>query len=144
MKKITTGLILSAILCFFMSCATTSTYTLSFAADKQINDDVLLPVDIIVAKDPVMNSVVEIGPEEWFGHQTREVLVERELYPLAISGGEERVKKIIVDKEISRIIIFADYENSNDRDDQQLIINTSDRKTKYLILITENKLEIEK
>ena len=144
MKTSLSSLVFCIILSVFVSCVSKSTYTLNFSADPQINEDVLLPVDVIVTKDSSMNAVIEIGPEDWFGHQTREVLIHSELYPLAISGGDKREKKVVVEKDISRIIIYADYENNNNREDQQLIINCSEGKRKYKILIKENNLEMEK
>lgn len=144
MKKSLSGLVLCMILSVLVSCVSKSTYTLNFSADPQINENVLLPVDVIVTKDSSMNKVIEIGPEDWFGHQAREVLVYNELFPLAISGGDEREKKIVVEKDISRIIIYADYENNNNREDQQLIINCSEDKRNYKILIKENTLEMGK
>ena len=144
MKKRLSGLVFCMILSVLMSCAGKSTYTLNFSADQQINEDVLLPVDVIVAKEPLMNKIIKIGPEDWFGHNSREVLVDNELYPFAISGGDERKKEVVVEKDISRIIIYADYENSDNRDDQQVIINCSDSKRNYRIRIKKNNLEIEK
>ncbi len=128
-----------------ISCATKPrTLTLNFKAAPVINSEVLLPVDVIVTPDPVMKDIVRIGPEDWFGHQTREALLDDELYPLAIAGGGERTKKVVLGEDISKVIIYADFEDTIEREDQQLLINCDDKKKEYDILIRQNTLEIKK
>ena len=142
-KKWISGWIICLLSVTLMSCAS-KTLTLKFTADPVINSDVLLPVDVIVTPDPVMKKVLNIGPEDWFGHRSRDILIGDELFPMAISGGTERIKEIPMDENISKIIIYADYEETINREDQQLIINCSDKKKKYEILIRENHLEMKK
>jgi len=143
-KKWISGWIICLLSVTLMSCSS-KTLTLNFTADPVINSDVLLPVDVIVTPDPaVVTKVLNIGPEDWFGHRSREILVADELFPMAIAGGTKRTKEIALDDNISKVIIYADYEDSINREDQQLIINCSDKKKKYEILIRNNNLEIRK
>lgn len=117
------------------------TLTLHFKADSVINDLVLLPVDIIVTPSPVMKKIIQIGPEDWFGSQFRDTLLDDELYPLAISGGGERTKKIVL-KDITKILVYADFENAMNRDTQQLILDCPNEDNEYEILIKEKNLEL--
>lgn len=117
------------------------TLTLYFKADSVINDQVLLPVDIIVTPSAVMKKIVQIGPEAWFGSQFRDTLLDDELYPLAISGGGERTKKIVL-KDITKILVYADFENAMNRDAQQLILDCPKEDNQYEILIKEKSLEL--
>ena len=117
------------------------TLTLHFKADPAINDQVLLPVDIIVTPAPVMKKIVQIGPEAWFGSQFRDTLLDDEIYPLAISGGGERTKKIVL-KDITKILVYADFENAMNREAQQLILDCPKEDNQYEILIKEKNLEL--
>lgn len=117
------------------------TLTLHFKADSVINDQVLLPVDIIVTPSPVMKKIVQIGPEAWFGSQFRDTLLDDEIYPLAISGGGERTKKIVL-KDITKILVYADFENTMNRDAQQLILDCPKEDNQYEILIKDKNLEL--
>lgn len=144
-RKWISGWIICMLSVMLMSCASkTKTLTLNFTADPVINSNVLLPVDVIITPGPVMKKILNIGPEDWFGHHYRDVLIGDELFPMAISGGAERTKEFVLDKGISKIIIYADYEEAINREDQQLIINCSDKKKKYDILIRERNLEMKK
>lgn len=142
-RKWISGLIICLLSLTLMSCGA-KTLTLKFTADPVINSDVLLPVDVIITPDPVMKKILNIGPEDWFGHRSRDILIGDELFTMAISGGTKRTKEIPMDENISKIIIYADYEETINREDQQLIINCADKETSYEILIRENNLEIKK
>ena len=118
------------------------TLTLHFKAASEINDQVLLPVDIIVTESGVMKKIVQIGPEAWFGSQFRDTLLDDELYPLAILGGGERTKKIVL-KDITKILVYADFENAMNREAQQLILDCPNEDNQYEILIKEKNLELQ-
>lgn len=139
------GWIICLLFVTLMSCASKpKTLTLNFTADHAINSDVLLPVDVIVTPDPVMKNILDVGPEDWFGHQSRDILLGDELFRMAISGGSEQTKEVVLDEDISKVIIYADYDETMNREDQQLIINCSDKKKQYDILIRERNLEMKK
>ncbi|MBF0232052.1 MAG: hypothetical protein HQK65_03325 [Desulfamplus sp.] len=149
MKKIVIiGLLV--LFCMLLGCAKKNIIeeptrvTLHFAAEKYINDGVLLPVDIIIAEGSIMDSILEIGPEKWFGHFQRDSLGQGELIPLAISGGEIRTKNILLTPGFNKIIIFADYEGNTDPAGQQLIIPQKKLRKEYRIKIKERELEIDK
>ncbi len=143
LKKWVSGWIICLLSVTLISCGS-KTLTLKFTADPVINSDVLLPVDVIITPDPVMKEILNIGPEDWFGHRTRDILIKDELFTMAIAGGTERTKEIPMDENISKIIIYADYEETINREDQQLIINCADDETSYDILIRANHLEMKK
>lgn len=109
----------------FFACAITrpfSTVTLDFQSIKDINDGALLPVDIVTVEKSVSDSVLEIGPDNWFGNGLRDRLTGEEIKHLAIKGGSTRQVKIKVPSEVEKIIIYADYENNIDRAGQQVVI----------------------
>ncbi len=122
------------------------TVKIAFQADNHINEGVLLPVDIIAVQDSAVESVLDIGPETWFGHRMRERLISgKELFTFALSGGAKRKVKISVPKENKRVLVYADYENSEERDDQQVVITPSGwHFGYYLIKVTGHAMELEK
>lgn len=147
MKNCVSKLGICIICVLLISCSSKPrlrTITLNFTADPVINSEVLLPIDVIVTPDQAMKDIVKIGPEDWFGHQFRDTLLSDELYTIAISGGGVRVKNIVFEEDISKIIIYADFEDTINREGQQLLINCSDKKKKYEILVREKNLEMKK
>ena len=148
MKRVITICAL-VLLCTVFGCAKKNiikeptSITLHFTAEKYINDDVLLPIDIILVKGSVIDAILDIGPEQWFGHIQRESLEKNERISLAMSGGEERIKRIELTPGFTRMIVFADYEGNTEREGQQLIIPQGKLKKEYRIKIKERALEIE-
>ena len=128
--------------CAFMSKDKARTLTLEFKADSTINSNVLLPVDIIVIPAPVMQKIIKIGPEDWFGSQLRDTLLDDELYLLAMSGGGQRSKNIVLKPDIYKVLVYADFEDAVNRDAQQLIIDCPDTDNQYTVLIRGNNLEL--
>ncbi len=144
--------VLKAVICMLSaalitSCATKGpgkprNLTLNFTADPVINAGVLLPVDIIVIPDAVLKKIVTIGPEDWFGSQFRDTLLDDELYPLAIRGGGERTKEIVLKHDITKVLIYADFEEAMNREAQQLVIDCPKSQNQFDVLIRENNLEL--
>ncbi len=121
-----------------------STLKVRMKAEDRINNDVLLPVDIIVVSESMQNEVMEIGPEEWFGHSLRERLTEIELHSLAISGGEKRKVKVKRKSRSQKVIVYADYDNSTDRNKQQVIIVPKKFRRTHCVEIMENEMRSKK
>ncbi len=55
-----------------------------------------------------MQKIIKIGPEDWFGSQLRDTLLDDELYLLAMSGGGQRTKNIVLKADISKVLVYAD------------------------------------
>ncbi|OKY76355.1 MAG: hypothetical protein BM485_03710 [Desulfobulbaceae bacterium DB1] len=121
-----------------------SDITLNFAADPSINDDVLLPVDIVVVDRAVSESVLEIGPENWFGETLRDRLVGEEIQHVAIKGDARREVKITIPEGVTKVIIYADYENNVDRLGQQIVISPEKNNfaPSYKVNIKDNRMEL--
>jgi hypothetical protein len=118
--------------------------TLAIKADTSINDGVLLPIDVIAVDESKAQSVLSVSPEEWFGNDIRERLTSEEIQKLAIKGGGTRTLNVRVRSDVGRIIIYADYENTSERDRQQIIIFPKNERFqgKYSILVQKNRLEL--
>lgn len=97
---------------------------LSLVADKSINNDVRLPIDLIMVENGA--EVLAIGADSWFGHPKRENLtLEEELIRLSFSGGEKLDYKLSLGSDVEQLIIFADFINQADREKQQVVIPRS-------------------
>jgi len=142
-----TGVFLFIFPGFIMGCAMNyklkpTQITLFIEAGPHINGGVLLPLDIIVVDASLSDLILDIGPEVWFGHSSRDRLVKKELRRFAISSGEIREIKVDVTRKTKRIIIYADYENDMDRNGQQLVIEPKRWHFNYTIHIGLNKMEL--
>jgi len=118
--------------------------SLSLQADAPINDGVLLPIDVIAVNEIKADAVLSVSPEEWFGNDMRERLTSEEIQKFAIKDGGNRIIDVRVPSEVGRIIVYADYENTSERERQQIIIFPGkDRfKSNYSIRIQKNRLEL--
>jgi len=116
--------------------------TLFIESGPHINNDVLLPLDIIAVDASFSDLILDIGPEAWFGHSARGRLVKNELRRFAISSGETRKIEVNVNKKIKRIIIYADYEKVIDRRGQQVIIEPKRWRFNYTVRIGFNEMEL--
>ena len=119
-----TALLLSPSLLVFLVLLVGCSSNLTLVAERTINNDVRLPIDIIMVEDAA--SVLAIGPDSWFGHPQREKLtLDDELIRLSFSGGERMDYKLSLGSKIDKLIIFADFINQEDRKQQQVVIPRS-------------------
>ncbi|MFZ5758294.1 MAG: hypothetical protein ACOY32_01525 [Thermodesulfobacteriota bacterium] len=121
-----------------------SDITINFASEPVINEDVLLPVDIVVVDRSLAEAVLEVGPEDWFGQSMRDRLVGDEIQHIAIRGNAEREVKITIPDGVTKVIIYADYENNADRLGQQIVISPEKENfaPSYRVTIKENRMEL--
>lgn len=136
-----------AFCCLFLSgclAPKTSTITLLFSADREINENVLLPLDIVVVDKSLSETILDIGPDAWFGDSLRDRLVGEEVHHLAIKGGSTREVSVEVPGETNKVIIYADYENNIDRLGQQIVISPeqSTFSPSYEVIIKDNNMEL--
>ncbi len=117
---------------------------ISIESDKDINNGILLPVDIISVNESFAEKVADIGPQDWFGHYYREKLSPEELNSLAIAGGQNRRVKVKIHSGVKRVIMYTDFENIDDRDSQQIIFMSSRIKRYKFVRIRKNGLELKK
>jgi hypothetical protein len=118
--------------------------TLSLQADVPVNDGVLLPIDIITINENKAEAVLAISPDLWFGNDMRERLTAEEIQKFAVRDGGSRNITVRVPSETGKIIIYADYENTSEREGQQIIIfSGKDRfRDTYMIRVHNNRLEL--
>ena len=115
--------------------------TLSLVADRHINNNVRLPVDLIMVRNDA--EVIDIGPDSWFGDPKRETLtIEDELIRLSFSGGEKMKYKLTMGSGVDKLIIFADYINQDERDKQQIVIPRSRWGFSHTVQLRKNGLEL--
>ncbi len=121
-----------------------SDITINFASEPVINEDVLLPVDIVVVDRSLAEAVLEVGPEDWFGQSMRDRLVGDEIQHIAIRGNAEREVQITIPDGVTKVIIYADYENNADRLGQQIVISPEKENfaPSYRVTIKENRMEL--
>jgi len=120
--------------------------TIHVAADVNVNDGVLLPLDILFVENDKADAALAVGPDKWFGEDLRERLTNDEIRRLAIRSGDRKDVQISYPDSVKKIIIFADYENNNDRFGQQLLITPDNFKFKnsYHVNIHGNRMELVK
>ena len=118
--------------------------TLQLKADESINNGILLPIDVVAVEESKAASILSISPDEWFGSDQRERLPPEEIQKLAIKDGGVRTVTVKVHKEAGKIIIYADYESTSQREQQQLVIDSKKESfhDSYLIKVKKNLLEL--
>lgn len=118
--------------------------TLQLKADNPINDGILLPIDIMTVDENKAASVLSLSPDEWFGSRLREQLTPDEIQKVAIRGGGTRSVPVKVNSQTGRIIVYADYEATSQRDQQQLVIDASKQalRDSYVIHVKTGELEL--
>ncbi len=146
MLKIIMSVLMSGVLfgCASPLTPTSTDVTLSLQADVPINDGVLLPIDIITTSEIKAEAILSIPPGLWFGSDMRESLSKQEVHKFAVREGEARDITVTIGRGIGRIIIYADYENTNGREGQQLIISPGKSwfRKNYLISVRNSQLEL--
>ena len=96
--------------------------TISLEPRGNVNDGILLPVDIMAVDTQLGATILGIGPDAWFGDPLRDRLSGDQIHRLAISGENARKIKINLAENTRRIIVFADYDRSDERMEQQVVI----------------------
>jgi hypothetical protein len=114
-----------------------------FFSEKKINDGILLPVDIILVNDAMGQEILKIGPEDWFVSEKRKTLVsDKEIIHLALKSGEYKKRKyVILNNDVNKAIIYADYDSQYSRKSQQIIIYPSYWKYYYYINAKKENIE---
>ena len=100
------------------------TQTLVFKPDKQINDNQLLPVDIIyVTYLHQLRELTAIGPGAWFDSDKRASWLPKE--SVGVVGGT--IKKVELNRLLTSrspyVVIFANYKDVTNPSDQQVILD---------------------
>lgn len=118
--------------------------TLQFKAESPINSGILLPIDVMTVDQNKASAILSISPDEWFGNPMREQLTPDEIHKLAIRAGGERVIQVKVNPQSGKIILYADYEGTSQRDLQRLVIDAEKGSLEdtYLINVKLNQLEL--
>jgi len=119
---------------------------LTFQCDDNVNEDMLLPVDIILVSQSEEKAILQLGPDAWFESEYRNNLTKEQLIKLALKGKEKKEIMVNVPQKESAAIIFADYTQITDQNLQQIIICHHDwRKYKQgYIRVGEHGLQIMK
>jgi len=118
--------------------------TLQLKADESINDGILLPIDVIAVDEGKAAAVLGVSPDEWFGSRQREQMAPDEIQKLAIRGGGNRTVPVKINPQNGKIILYADYESTSQREQQQLVIDPKKESLRdtYHIKVKKNFLEL--
>ena len=113
-----------------------NTETIRFQCDKQINQGLLLPVDIIyITRYHMPREIVSIGPNKWFNSLWRERWEERQT--ISLKGGEIRKVKLngLWLRNTKFLIIYADYKGVEEPYSQQIIIDKADYRHENILVL---------
>ena len=141
------GLLLSCFAISLISCQTPPSIprnplkyiNLKFHAQDNINKGALLAIDVIATEND--NEILAIGPEEWFLNKKRsELVLDDELYIITIKSGETIPVTVRRKTNVKRIVIFAEYGNTSDRLDKQLVLEPGYMNFSYEIVLLGNKI----
>jgi hypothetical protein len=115
------------------------TESIVFQCDKQINQGMLLPVDIIyVTKYRRPREVISIGPNNWFNSLEREKWGTRQT--LSLKGGEIKTLKLnsLWLKNTKLLVIFANFKDVKDPNSQEIIIDQSGKQSVTILVMPQN------
>jgi hypothetical protein len=115
-----------------------------FQCDKQINQGMLLPVDVIyITRYHRPREVIAIGPNNWFNSSERQKWETRQT--LSLKGGETRTLELnqLWLRETKLLVIFADFKDVEEPDPQQVLIDRSG-KHKEKILVMPQQMMLDK
>jgi len=117
--------------------------SISLIADKNINNNNLLQLEIIVVK-PIKASIIKKeSPDRWFASNERNKLyAKHELYYHGVIGGYRAKEIISVPPDTEEIIVYADFEKKGIKDEkQQLYIPLKKWFCCYEILIRKDYID---
>ena len=132
------------IICILLSlvgCGKATHLSLTINSAPGINDGVLLPMDIIAVEKSKVEQVLDVGPEDWFGDSLRDSLhpgSNEDIHRLAVKADTSRVVDVRIGEEVEQVVIFADFENSVDRESQQIIIIPEGWMTNEVVIDVES------
>ena len=131
----------SGCFCFHMSW-TGKPYRIAihFHSETSINQEILLPVHVITVEQP--NEILEMGPENWFKNHKKRNALFNNVQQLAISSSQSANVYVYLDKNIEKIIIYADYEGIYERNPQEIIITPRRFRLNYNVALKSNKMEL--
>ena len=141
-------LLLTLILCFCMAGACSSkpkppqekvghidTKTIVFECDKQVNQGLLLPVDVIyVTRYRMLREVTAVGPDRWFDSVERAGWEEKQT--ISLKGGDiKKLKLKRLWRDHSKVlVVYANFKGINGPHPQQVIIDhTTDSEEKIRV-----------
>ena len=111
------------------------TQTILFKCDNFINNDMLLPVEVIcLNQDDQLGEVAGVGPNDWFESDIRKKYPFK--YTLMLRNGEDRLLKLKKKQPNAKyIVIFASYFQVEEPEPQQIIL-TTDAELKEVIWVS--------
>jgi hypothetical protein len=138
------------VICLFMlvGCGKSSSMMVTIVSEPDINDGVLLPMDIMAVNEDKTDQILEIGPEDWFGDSLRDSMrpgAKGNVHRLAIDADSKKVVEVKLAEDVERVVVFADFETSTDRESQEIIIvPTGMFKNKVVIEVETSKMRVQK
>ncbi len=111
------------------------TQTILFKCDNLINNDMLLPVEVIcLNQDDQLGEVAGVGPNDWFESDIRKKYPFK--HTLMLRNGEDRLLKLKKKQPDAKyIVIFASYFQVEEPEPQQIIL-TTDAELKEVIWVS--------
>jgi hypothetical protein len=114
------------------------TQTLLLKCDKRINQNMLLPVDIIyVTEGDDLKAVLKVGPNKWFYAEERDSWPHRQ--SLELRSGEDVLVTLKKPPDVVSVVIFVNYYQVEDQKAQQVILST-DAATEEVIWVAKSTL----
>ncbi len=142
------GILMVVCLLMLVGCGKSSHLMLTIVSEPNINDGVLLPMDIMAVSDGKTDQILEIGPEDWFGDSLRESMrpgAKGNIQRLAIGSDSTKTVELTIGEDVERVVVFADFETSTDRESQEIIIvPTGMFKNKVVIEVETSKMRVKK
>lgn len=117
------------------------TVSLQFKAEKEINSDKKLPIDIVyITYVQELRELNRYSPEIWFEGNKRSEWKQKE--SLSISGGEKQTIELnprILERTVL-LVVIADYQNQNDASKQQIVVDYAGKEHE-VILVRDSFIE---
>lgn len=114
------------------------TLTLLIKCDKIINQDMLLPADLIyVTEKDDLKAVLKIGPDKWFYAKERDNWPHK--HSLELRSGEDVLVKLKKPPDTVSVVIFVNFYKVEDQKAQQVILST-DAAVEEVIWVAKNTL----
>jgi hypothetical protein len=113
------------------------TKSLTFKCDKQINQGMLLPVDIIyVTRFRMPREVISVGPNQWFDSVVREGWEEKQ--SLSLRGGDQKTVELNKGwlEHSKYLIVYADFKGVKTPAYQQIILDENAKKHLNIVVMS--------
>jgi predicted component of type VI protein secretion system len=120
---------------------TLKTRTLMLHCDREYNDGYLLPVDLVfIPNGEDMNTITEIGPDDWFDSDKRDQWAFRQ--SVSLLPGERRTVAVDLRRPAQPVamVIFANFINLGSPKGQMVVFDTGAAETENVFVTVDGLL----